>query len=281
MIAVIGGSGFENFEGFEVLENLNLETPFGVHSSGLKKVKLDGVEIIFLSRHGAHHELTPSEINYRANIFALKKLGVKGILSVSAVGSLKEEHAPGNLVLPLQYFDRTKGIRKNTFCGDGVVGHVSLAHPVCKSAAMKVFEVAQSLKIQSHLGGTYVCMEGPQFSTYSESVHYRSLNGDVIGMTNYPEVALAREAGISYIPLSFITDYDCWDTSRPHVTLEEVKRIMKGNNEKAFMILKEVLKDRNFLVGCDCSDQGLKFGLMTPEGGLRPDQKEWLSVLKN
>lgn len=279
MIAIIGGSGFENFEGFEVLEQFEIETPFGNHSTGLKKVLIDGKEALFLSRHGQHHELTPTEINYRANIFALKKLGAKGILSVSAVGSLKEEHAPGNLVIPNQFFDRTKGIRKSTFCGDGLVGHVSLAHPVCAPAAMKLYSIAKGLDVPVHLGGTYVCMEGPQFSTYAESIHYRSLGGDVIGMTNFPEVALAREAGVSYVPLSFITDYDCWDTSRPHVTLDEVKRIMKGNNEKAFEILKQALREEGLFENCECLTQGLKFGLMTPLERLSPTQREWLAVL--
>ncbi len=279
MIAIIGGSGFENFEGFKVLERFEIETPFGKHSTGLKKVSIGEKEALFLSRHGEHHELTPSEINYRANIFALKKLGAKSILSVSAVGSLKEEHAPGNLVVPNQFFDRTKGIRKSTFCGDGLVGHVSLAHPVCAQASMKISSIAKSLDISVSLGGTYVCMEGPQFSTYAESIHYQSLGGDVIGMTNFPEVALAREAGMSYVPLSFITDYDCWDTSRPHVTLDEVKRIMKGNNEKAFQILKLALQDESLFENCDCLNQGLKFGLMTPQERLTPSQREWLSVI--
>ncbi len=278
MIAIIGGSGFESFLEFETLEILEIKTPFGPHSSGLKKVRINGNEAIFISRHGQHHELTPSEINYRANIFALKKLGAKGILSASAVGSLKLEHEPGKLVLPLQFFDRTKGVRAHTFCGDGVVGHVSLAHPVCKDAATHIYNLAKTAGVPTHLGGTYICIEGPQFSTYSESVHYQSLNGDVIGMTNVPEVSLAREAGISYVPMSFVTDYDCWDTSRPHVTLEEVKAIMKSNNEKAFIILSQALQNESIFEGCDCANQGLKFGLMTPKERLTATQKEWLGV---
>lgn len=279
MIAIIGGSGFGSFEGFKVLEELNVETPFGKHSSGLKRVSLNGVEVLFLSRHGMNHNILPSEINYRANIFALKAAGASVILSVSAVGSLKEEHAPGKLVLPLQFFDRTKGIRKSTFCGEGIVGHVSLAHPVCKEAASSVLKVAQEIGVPVSLGGTYVCMEGPQFSTYSESIHYQSLGGDVIGMTNFPEVALAREAGMTYVPMSFITDYDCWDTSRPHVTLDEVKAVMKGNNEKAFEILKRVVGLKSFAAECSCADQGLKFGLMTPIETLSAEQKKWIAVL--
>lgn len=279
MIAIIGGSGFESFDGFKVIERLNVKTPFGEPSSGLKLVEIDGNRALFLSRHGEHHELTPSEINYRANIFALKKSGAKGILSVSAVGSLKEKHAPGHLVLPSQFFDRTKGLRKSSFCGNGVVGHVSLAHPVCGAAAGKINEIAKAVGVNGHLGGTYVCIEGPQFSTYAESIHYQSLGGDVIGMTNFPEVALAREAGLTYIPMSFVTDYDCWDTSRPHVTLEEVIAIMKGNNQKAFEILKRAVADQELLAGCDCQGQGLKSGLMTPLERLSAEQREWLEVL--
>jgi 5'-methylthioadenosine phosphorylase len=281
MIAIIGGSGFESFDGFVVKEKLEVETPFGAPSTGLKRVLLDGKEVLFLSRHGENHELTPSEINYRANIFALKKAGTRGVVSVSAVGSLKAEHAPGNLVIPLQFFDRTKGVRKSSFCGEGVVGHVSLAHPVCEAAAKKVFEAARALKVPASLGGTYVCMEGPQFSTYAESIHYRSLGGDVIGMTNFPEVALAREAGMTYLPLSFVTDYDCWDTSRPHVTLEEVVRIMRGNNEKAYTLLKELVKKEDLLQGCECGGQGLKAGLMTDFNRLTPNQQEWMRVLQD
>lgn len=280
MIAVIGGSGFEKFDGFKALEEVKMETPFGTPSSGLKKVEINGDALLFLSRHGQHHEWLPSEINYRANIFALKKLGAKGILSVSAVGSLKEEHEPGKMVLPFQFFDRTKGVRKSTFCGEGVVGHVSLAHPVCKEASKKVYQTALDLDIPVSLGGTYVCMEGPQFSTFSESIHYQSLGGDVIGMTNFPEVALAREAGLSYIPMSFVTDYDCWDTSRPHVTLDEVKRIMIENNQKAFKMIQSLVADSKLFENCDCSDQSLKNGLMTPMEALTSEQRDWIQVLQ-
>ncbi|MAV89942.1 MAG: methylthioadenosine phosphorylase [Bdellovibrionaceae bacterium] len=280
MIAVIGGSGFENFEDFKVIEDLERVTPFGLASSGFRKVSLAGKELLFMSRHGKSHELTPSEINYPANIFALKREGAQGILSVSAVGSLKEEHEPGKLVLPFQFFDRTKGIRRSSFCGHGVVGHVSLAHPVCKAVSKKIYETALDQDVPVSLGGTYVCMEGPQFSTYAESIHYQSLGGDVIGMTNFPEVALAREAGISYIPMSFVTDYDCWDTSRPHVTLDEVKRIMKGNNEKAFSVIKKFVQEGNPFADCDCREQGLKNGLMTPLENLSAEQRKWLEVLR-
>lgn len=281
MWAIIGGSGFEKFDGFEVLEVLPRETPFGMAASGFKKMRVAGQEALFISRHGEHHEALPSEINYRANIYALKAAGAKAIISFSAVGSLQEPYAPGDLVIPLQYIDRTKGVRKHTFCGEGVVGHMSLAYPVCAGLAEKAFELADSAGISAHLGGTYVCIEGPNFSTLSESLSYRELKADIIGMTNFPEYALAREAGLTYLPCCFVTDYDCWDTERPHVTLEEVITIMRQNNGKAFQLLQSLLsQDRaRLMTDCDCASQGLKMGLMSPKDALTVDQKRWLGVL--
>jgi 5'-methylthioadenosine phosphorylase len=272
MLAIIGGSGFEKFDGFETVELLSRETPFGSASSGLKRVKVNGREAIFLSRHGDHHELLPSEINYRANIFALKRAGVKGVVSVSAVGSLRAEHAPGNLVIPLQYIDRTKGNRQHTFCGGGIVGHMSLAHPVCEQMAHRAGELAVKAKLPTYVGGTYVCIEGPNFSTLAESLWYRDSQADIIGMTNYPEYALAREAGLTYLPCCFITDYDCWDTARPHVTLEEVITVMRENNKKAFVLLEQILAQEGLLLeGCKCSEQGLKSGLMSSRDKIDPE----------
>ena len=280
MWAVIGGSGFEKFDGFEVVENLNCETPYGLASSGLKKVRVAGKELLFLSRHGERHELLPTEINYPANIFALKKYGARAVLSFSAVGSLRTELEPEHLVIPLQYIDRTKGIRRHTFCGNGMVGHMSLAHPVCATAARKIGRLAGAEKIPVHVTGTYVCIEGPNFSTYAESQSYRDLGGDIIGMTNFPEYSLAREAGLSYLPCCFVTDYDCWDTSRPHVTLEEVIQVMRRNNSKAFTVLKQVLDaSEDILLDCDCASQGLKMGMMTPKELLSQEQKAALEVL--
>jgi 5'-methylthioadenosine phosphorylase len=265
MFGIIGGSGFEKFDDFETIELLSRETPYGLASSGLKKVKVDGVEALFLSRHGEHHEQLPSEINYRANIFALKAHGAKSIISFSAVGSLKEAYAPGHMVIPFQYIDRTKGIRKSTFCGDGVVGHVSLAHPICEHAANGTRALAEKMDFKIHYGGTYICVEGPTFSTFAESISYRKLDADIVGMTNYPEYALAREAGVAYLPCCFITDYDCWNTDIPHVTLEEVLRVMRQNNAKGFAFLRSVLKsEKQLLADCTCDKSGLKFGLMSP-----------------
>ncbi len=280
MWAVIGGSGFEKFEGFKKVEDLSRETPFGLTSSGFKKVRVAGKEILFISRHGEHHEVLPSEINYRANIYALKKYGAKAIVSFSAVGSLRAEFEPEHMVIPLQYIDRTKGIRAHTFCGNGLVGHMSLAHPVCQELARKVGTLARQEDFTVHVGGTYACIEGPNFSTLAESLAYRELPADIIGMTNFPEYALAREAGMSYLPCSFVTDYDCWDTTRPHVTLEEVLRIMKRNNGKAFSLLQRILQSsEDLLQGCECSNQGLRTGMFNPVESLEPALREWVQVL--
>lgn len=280
MLAIIGGSGFEKFEGFEVVAVLPRETPFGLASSGIKRVRVGGIEALFCSRHGEMHELLPSEINYRANIFALKAAGARAVISVSAVGSLQAPYAPGHLVLPLQFIDRTKGVRHATFAGGGIVSHVSLAHPVCAKLAERAAQFAREAGLPVHLGGTYVCIEGPNFSTYAESMSYRQLNADVIGMTNVPEFALAREAGLSYLPCSFITDYDCWDTSRPHVTLDEVMKVMRENNVKAFALLQRLVgAGAALLEGCSCAEEGLRMGLMTPRAALSETQRQWLDVL--
>lgn len=279
MWGIFGGSGFEKFDDFEVVKNLPRETPFGLAASGFKKVRVNGAEALFMSRHGEQHEHLPSEVNYRANIYAMKAAGAKAIVAFSAVGSLQAEYAPGHMVLPLQYIDRTKGVRKHSFCGEGIVGHMSLAHPVCETMARKVDALAKKEAFTSHLGGTYICIEGPNFSTYAESVSYRGLAADIIGMTGFPEYALVREAGMSYLPCCFITDYDCWDTSRPHVTLDEVLTTMRQNNAKGFALLKRILAAQDLLDDCHCSELGLKNGLMTAKETLTPTQREWLQIL--
>ena len=280
MIAIIGGSGFEKFEQFETIEKLDRETPFGKCSSGLQKVKINGKECLFLSRHGEHHDDLPSEINYRANIYALKKFGAKAILSFSAIGSLKKEYKPGDMVVPYQYIDRTKGIRAHSFCGEGVVGHVSLAEPISMTMAKKLEEMCSGKEWDSHFGATYICIEGPYFSTKAESNMYRSMGATIIGMTNFPEYALAREAGISYLPCCFVTDYDCWDDSIPHVTLEEVIEVMRSNNAKAFELACEALElDSNLYEGCRAREQGLQAGIFTPRDLIPHEKWKWLDVL--
>lgn len=280
MIAVIGGSGFEKFDEFTTIEKISIETPFGPHSSGLKKVKVDNTEFLFLSRHGEHHELLPSEINYRANIYAFKKLGASAIVSFSAVGSLQKDLAPGNMVVPFQYIDRTKA-RVHTFLGGGLIGHVSLAKPICETMAKRLQELVKPLAHTSFFGQTYVCIEGPYFSTKAESHTYRQMGANIIGMSNFPEYALAREAGLPYLPCCFVTDYDCWDDSIPHVTVEEVIKVMKNNNQKAFNVLKTILKAGDLAEGSYAYDGGLKTGLFMPKEAIPKDKLPWVNVLLN
>jgi len=236
MWAIIGGSGFEKFDEFEIVDDISLETPYGEHSSSLKKVKWRGQEALFLSRHGEHHELCPSEINFRANVYALKKLGAKGVLSFSAVGSLKEEFEPESMVFINQYIDATKS-RVSSFCGAGRVGHYSFAHPVEPDLFEEVKSLCKPLSFSHHMGGTYVCVEGPRFSTFSESKMFQSWGADIIGMTNMPEAYLVREAGLIYLPFCFVTDYDCWKTDEEPVTLEMVKKRMARNYQSAKQVL--------------------------------------------
>lgn len=279
MLGIIGGSGFEKFEEFETVALLDRETPFGLASSGFKKVRVDGIEFLFISRHGDHHEHLPSEINYRANVYALKKQGATAIVSFSAVGSLRKEFAPGDLVVPYQYIDRTKSLRQHTFLGQGLIGHVSLAKPICEVMAGRMRELISGVEFKTHFGQTYVCIEGPYFSTKAESNTYRQMGADIIGMSNFPEYALAREAGLPYLPCCFVTDYDCWDDSIPHVTVEEVIKVMRQNNAKAFSILRTALKTPNLEKGSLAFDGGLKTGLFMPIEAIPADKKSWVSLL--
>lgn len=280
MWAIIGGTGFEQFEGFETISKLQRETPFGLTSIGFKKVSLQGQEALFIPRHGTHHDLLPTEVNYRANIYALKKYGATKLLGFSAVGSLASECAPGDLVIPSQFIDRTKGLRKPSYCGDGIVGHVSLAEPVTTCFVEELKGSCESFDFKTHFDKTLVVMEGPQFSTKAESHLYRSWKADIIGMTSYPEFALAREAGLAYMNCCFVTDYDCWKDDIPHVTVEEVMRVMKENNQKAFHVAKAMLHSSDPKVQ-QASElkNGLSSALMTPMENLRPEQVEWVKTL--
>ncbi|MCK5883385.1 MAG: MTAP family purine nucleoside phosphorylase [Bacteriovoracaceae bacterium] len=279
MWAIIGGSGFESFDDFEVIEDLNRNTPFGQASSGLKKVKLGSTEILFLPRHGSNHELTPSGINYQANIYTLKKHGATKILSVSAVGSLRQELKPGDMVVPTQYIDRTKSLRKHTFCENGVVGHVSLAYPVSNILTEALQSTAGDMDFDIHFNKTYVCMEGPGFSTFAESQMYRQLGADIIGMTNFPEYGLAKEAGLAYLPCSFVTDYDCWNVDAGHVTVAEVIAIMKKNNGKAFKMATNLLNKFSDIDVSYVLEDGLKNALMSPIKTMSQTQQEWVKIL--
>jgi 5'-methylthioadenosine phosphorylase len=279
MLGIIGGSGFEKFDEFETVTPLERETPFGLAASGFKKVKVEGKEFLFISRHGDHHEHLPSEINYRANIYALKKNGAKAVVSFSAIGSLEKSLKPGDVVIPYQYIDRTKSIRNHTFLGEGVVGHVSLAKPICEVMADRLKTNLGKVDFDVHFKKTYVCIEGPYFSTQAESNTYRQMGANIIGMSNFPEFALAREAGLPYLPCCFVTDYDCWDDSIPHVTIDEVIRVMKQNNSKAFTLLKKMLKIEGFWQGSLAPAGGLRSGLFMPKEAIPRDKRDWVEVL--
>lgn len=243
-IGVIGGSGLYEMEGMHDIEEIKLETPFGNPSDSYIKGRIntgkEEVEVYFLPRHGRGHRISPSEINSRANIYGMKKLGVKVLLSVSAVGSMKQEIAPGDIVFVDQFIDRTKLDRGHTFFGDGVVAHVPLGHPVCP-IVNSVLKKAGEGKGKTYTGGTYITIEGPQFSTKAESNVYRQLGVDVIGMTACPEYKLAREAELHFGIMALSTDYDCWKEDEAHVTVEDVVRTMKSNVIKAKAIIKDAL----------------------------------------
>lgn len=240
MIGIIGGSGLYQLEGLIDTHWEVIASPFGAPSDELLFGQLGGQELVFLPRHGRGHKLSPSDINYRANIDVLKRVGVTDILSVSAVGSLKENLTPGTFVIVDQYIDRTI-LRERSFFGKGCVAHVSLAHPTCSRLSGHIHQAAQKLGIDAVLGGTYLAMEGPQFSTLAESEMYRSLNCDVIGMTNIPEAKLAREAEMCYTSIAMVTDYDCWHPDHDHVTTQQIVKTLMDNASKAKALVKEII----------------------------------------
>lgn len=232
ILGVIGGSGLYELPGIRDVQPLRVSTPFGEPSDALMRGRLGDVTVVFVPRHGVGHRLLPSEVPFRANVFALKQLGVEFLLSIGAVGSLREQLVPGHVVVPDQFIDRTVA-RKSTFFGDGIVVHVSLADPVCTALADAVDAAAREAGGTVHRGGTYICMEGPQFSTRAESHMYRQWGADVIGMTNWQEAKLAREAELCFASLALVTDYDCWKSDAEHVVIEEVLRILAANAQLA------------------------------------------------
>ncbi|GJL78371.1 MAG: S-methyl-5'-thioadenosine phosphorylase [Nitrospinaceae bacterium] len=252
MLGVVGGSGLYSMKELKILEKVTVETPYGAPSDQVVLGELMGVRLAFLPRHGTGHFIPPSEINFRANIFALKKIGVERILSVSAVGSMKEELAPGHFSIPDQFIDRTTR-RISTFFTTGLVGHVSLAEPVCADLAQSLADSAKKAGTEVHEGGTYICIEGPQFSTRAESNLYRQWGVDIIGMTNVTEAKLAREAGMCYATLALVTDYDCWLVEEEPVTLEAILQIMGENVEKAQIAVKELVAGFSGQPGCACA----------------------------
>ena len=277
VLGVIGGSGLYSMKELEVLEEVAVETPFGNPSDKLIRGRLMGREVLFLPRHGVGHRIPPSDINYRANIFAMKKLGVSRILSVSAVGSMKEEIVPGHIVLPDQFIDRTHR-RISTFFSDGIVGHVGFAEPVCVDLQGKVAAAAKKTGATLHTGGTYICIEGPQFSTRAESLLYRSWGVDVIGMTNVTEAKLAREAGLCYVTMLLSTDYDCWHEEEEAVTLEAVLEIMHKNVTLAQAIVKETAGEAVDELNCSCG-QAAAQAIVTDRARIPDKLKRDLEVL--
>jgi 5'-methylthioadenosine phosphorylase len=251
-IGIIGGSGLYDMADLTEREDVVLATPFGDPSGPYVTGTLRGQRVAFLARHGAGHRVMPSELNFRANIYGFKRLGVEWILSASAVGSLKEEYAPLDLLLPDQFFDRTRG-RVSTFFGHGLVAHVSFAHPVCPTLHGLAYEAAVAAGARVHRGGTYLCMEGPQFSTKAESVLYRSWGLDVIGMTNLQEAKLAREAEMCYVTIALVTDYDCWHPDHDHVTVEMVIANLTQNARMAQKVIATAVERLPVERSCECA----------------------------
>jgi 5'-methylthioadenosine phosphorylase len=252
-MGVIGGSGLYELPGLEEIERVVQSTPFGAPSDAYVCGRLGDVELVFLPRHGRRHRISPSEINFPANVFGMKKLGVEWLLSVGAVGSLRKEIAPGDLVVPDQFIDRTVA-RRSTFFGGGIVVHVSLADPVCADFKARVVKAASGHGHRAHEGGTYLCMEGPQFSTRAESELYRSWGADVIGMTNWQEAKLAREAEMCFASLALVTDYDCWNLGAGEVSVEEILRILGENVGVARRTIAAVAGELPESRTCACSE---------------------------
>jgi 5'-methylthioadenosine phosphorylase len=261
-IGIIGGTGLYEMGGFTEVKEVEVDTPFGAPSDHLMLGRLEGHRVAFLPRHGRGHRLLPHELDFQANVFAMKRLGVEWILSVSAVGSLKEKYAPTHMVVPDQLVDRTRQ-RKSTFFGRGLVAHVAFAHPFCVRLSKVMAEACAEAGATHHVGGTYLCIEGPQFSTRAESELYRSWGMDVIGMTNLQEAKLAREAEICYSTLAMVTDYDCWHPDHEAVTAEQIISTLGKNAEMAKSVLRAAVRRLPVPRDCECAS-ALKFALVTP-----------------
>jgi 5'-methylthioadenosine phosphorylase len=261
-IGIIGGSGLNSLEGIKNVKEVSVTTPFGKPSGKFVVGKLEGKDVVFLPRHGKGHSISPSAINYRANIYGMKKLGVERIISVTACGSLKEEIRPLDFVTVDQFVDRTNQARKMTFFEEGLVAHIMFSHPVCSELSSLLYESGKSLGLNMHKRGTYINMEGPAFSSLAESNLYRSWGMDVIGMTNMAEAKLAREAEICYATLACVTDYDCWHPQHESVTVDMIVQNLEKNIENAKLILAKVIKNIPSVRKCACQD-ALKFARIT------------------
>jgi len=277
-IGILGGSGFYQMEGLTDIEEIGVETPFGDPSDTLILGNLDGRSVVFLPRHGVGHRILPSEINVRANIYALKSLGVEWLISVSAIGSLKQEIEPRHFVVPDQLYDHTKH-RESTFFGEGIAAHISLAHPFCSVLSSLLFAAATEVGVPVHNGGTYICMEGPPFSTQAESNVYRQLGFDIIGMTAAQEAKLAREAEICYAVLACATDYDCWHPEHDHVTTEIILENVRANVESSKKTVRNVVaKIPDGQRACACSN-ALQYAIATDASKMPSTTRHKLKLL--
>jgi 5'-methylthioadenosine phosphorylase len=276
-IGIIGGSGLYSMPGLANIHEVAQETPFGAPSDAYVLGTLEGREVAFLARHGRGHKLLPSELNFRANIYGFKQLGVERIVSVSAVGSLKEEHKPLQFLVPDQFVDRTRH-RVDTFFGDGVVAHVAFADPVCPQLSEAVIVACKKAKVVGKRGGTYLCMEGPQFSTRAESNVYRAWGMDVIGMTNLQEAKLAREAEICYVTIAMVTDYDCWHPQHDAVTVEQIISVLLKNAENAARVVKAAVAAMPKQRSCKCGF-ALAHAILTERDKIPAATKEKLKLI--
>ncbi len=276
-IGIIGGSGLYSIPGFTNVREVRVETPFGFPSDAYVAGELEGKPVAFLARHGRGHRISPSELNFRANIYGFKKLGVERIISLSAVGSLKEEHKPLDFVIPDQFVDRTRG-RISTFFGEGLVAHISFADPVCHDLAMTLQHACNEAGVAAKQGGTYLCMEGPAFSTKAESSLYRSWGMDVIGMTNLQEAKLAREAEICYSTIAMVTDYDCWHPDHDAVTVADIIRNLTHNAENAAKVVKAAVRLLGAPPTCNCC-RALEHALITDKKTVPPETFRKLELI--
>ena len=279
MLGIIGGTGLYRMEGLEVTESREVPTPFGAPSGPVLLGRLAGREVAFLARHGLKHDLLPGEINFRANIWALKHLGVRTLIGVSAVGSLREEIRPGDLALPSQYLDFTKGVRASSFFGGGLVAHVSTAHPTCAATEKLIARVAEFLGQPLHRGKTYACVEGPRLGTRAESFWLRGAGADLVGMTNVPEAFLALEAQLGYCTIALATDYDCWlEDASQHVSAEQVMGLFRSNLERVQQLIARAVEEYEEDESRPCR-HALRAAVVTPREQMTAAQRELLDFL--
>ena len=276
-IGIIGGSGLYSMPGLTKVKEVRLKTPFGKPSDAYVLGTLEGRRVAFLARHGRGHRILPTELNFRANIYGFKQLGVERIVSISAVGSLKEEHKPLEFVIPDQFFDRTRH-RVDTFFGKGIVAHIAFADPICPQLAQAVEGACRKAGVTAKRGGTYVCMEGPQFSTKAESNIYRSWGMDVIGMTNLQEAKLAREAEICYVTVAMVTDYDCWHPHHDSVTVDQIVAVLLKNAENATRVVREAVSAMPKERACKCGS-ALAHAILTDRSKIPAAARQKLKLI--